>query len=222
MIWITNLTKLLRTTTAGVLLTGLAALAAGQNFGTPRPDFSKVNDYLAGKRLLLPYDDLFSLKRAANGSPSAVRTDLNKDLAFTSGGDASIPESRCTIFRGPKPARLFNTKKDWLVYLTGRAMDREYCGSAPGNANVELAWKDPNSTALQSSEDFAVPYLHDQQIIAADVNQDGYDDVILVDSGLIKIYSAVDVDNPAAALHQVAYSYFLNQQPISHAPASNG
>lgn len=179
------------------------------------PCFTNVNDYLNGQHLLLAEDDLSYMTRASDGSPSLLHTDLSKNRNFTP-GQVSIPQTGCTIFRGPKAARLFNTKNDWQVYLTGRPQDQSYCGSGPGNANIRLAWRDPSSTSPEKSEDFAITDLDNSQIIVADVNQDGYDDVVIIDSGLTKIYTAYDVNNPAAGLHQVAYSYFLNHAPVSH------
>jgi hypothetical protein len=62
--------------------------------------------------VLLPNDDLFYMKRTSNGLLSVLHTDLSKDLKFTA-SEATLAETSCTIFRGPKRARLFNTEDDW-------------------------------------------------------------------------------------------------------------
>jgi hypothetical protein len=63
--------------------------------------------------MLLPDDDLFYMKRTSNELPSLLYPDLSKDLKFTA-SETTLPETGCTIFRGPKRARLFNTEDDWL------------------------------------------------------------------------------------------------------------
>ena len=91
--------------------------------------------------MLLRLNDLFSMKRAGNASPSILLTDRSRDLKFTA-GESPITETGCLIFRGPSSARLFNTKNDWVVYLTGLPEDRINCGSGGTGSNFGLAWRD--------------------------------------------------------------------------------
>ena len=192
--------RLLRALTTSVLLVSTAAWADEPCDSGPNPCFSKVSDYLSGQHLLLPEDDLIFFHRYSNTqSPSSLVTWVSENTKFPTTEKRSIENTGCSIARGPVRARLFNTLNDWVVSLQGRGVDRDYCGSA-GGGNIALYWADPSSQKPPAGGGVRFNFLSEAQIFAADVNGDGYDDIIISDRETLLILTAVDPENPAKGL----------------------
>jgi hypothetical protein len=181
-----------------------------------------VSDYLAGKHLLLPEGDLIFFRRDANTrSPTSLVTWVSENSKFPNATERKIDNTGCNIARGPVRARLFNTPNDWVVSLQGQSVDKDACGSARNGNNIALYVADPSSEkpgAAPGSLNFK--FLSEVQITVADVNRDGYDEVIVSDREKLFIITAVDTENPIQGV-KIGFSMALptvgDFYPFSHA-----
>ena len=201
------LAKLLRTAIAGAMLVNGVAWAADDCAGTT-PCFSKVNDYLNGKRFLLPNQDLgyLTAREPDHGFPySLFNLELSKDLKFTSSEQKLEPAAKCALLRGPYGARLFNTVNDWVVGMKGQPAADDLCSLDGLNSGL-LTVQDPlNPQTMQTQPIVAASGGAAQfEITIGDVNQDGYDDIVVSKGDGIDIFTAVDVNNPSKGLRKAA------------------
>jgi hypothetical protein len=199
--------RFMRMLTAGVLLGCSACWADGPCDSSPNPCFSNVTDYLGAPQTILPDSDLLYFKRfPVTESPEVSVRLLSKNLSFPvpDAKAKTYPNTGCSITRGPVGARLFDTVNDWVVSLRGLPVDTNYCGSGGTGANIGLSWDDP----LTVDDGPLLPLnfigLENVQIEVADVNRDGFDDLIISDQFKLILVTAVDPQNPGKGLRIAA------------------
>lgn len=167
-----------------LVATALTLLAGGEpaRAAAPPPDFTGVEDILAGRRRLFPVDDLVATL-SPNNTPVTVDTQFTTNSGF--GSVSSLDVTGGSEWFATGVGRMFDLPNDVVVTLTSGQVTIQDLVSGYGTLTFPS-----NANASPNLNQFPV----------ADFTGDGYADFAYIQQGAIYIMTAQNVEDPKAGI----------------------
>src|SRR5262245_18470977 len=155
------------------------------------PDFSNVTDFLSGQRHILRADDLVSSDPQADPGtgPFATGWVLFKTQSLDITGTTphpigTFPGCNREPSHQTRVGRVWALKNDVVINVG------VYCPPGEGQPRLYVKTIDPQS-GTSTDQSFSVPSLF-AQIVVADVDGDGFDDIVLYSDDALVVYKHAD------------------------------